>query len=223
MSDEEARLRRLAAGVAEQMGVQQYTLMIPSEPGESSAPGAASADPTDKTIRMTLEAASPLTDDELAGALAHEFGHLVVPEPLAGKLFRCRPIWGIQLSRVLAGALGASAAVVLAMTGDATTPTYVAIVAAACGALLGAAAERIITAWRLRRYELRCDIAAAHAIGTSGLSLFAHDPARRLPRGEYWLIDHPSTEHRVREISWHAHRVRCNCLPVASMRSGSSK
>ena len=114
MSDEEARLRRLAAGVAEQMGVQQYTLMIPSEPGESSAPGAASADPTDKTIRMTLEAASPLTDDELAGALAHEFGHLVVPEPLAGKLFRCRPIWGIQLSRVLAGALGASAAVVLA-------------------------------------------------------------------------------------------------------------
>lgn len=220
MSAEEERLRRVSAAVAEQMDVHRYTLMIPAHSGESSAPGAAYADPTDNSIYMTLAAAAPLTDDELTGALAHEFGHLVVPEPLAARLFRFRPLGGIHLARVLACALGATVAMFLAIAGDAMVPGYAVIAAAACGALLGGAAERIITSWRLRRYELRCDIAAAHAIGTSGISLFAHDPARLLPRHEYWLIDHPSTQQRVGAITRHANRASCACPPSGPMSVG---
>jgi Zn-dependent protease with chaperone function len=198
---------RVARLVAADMDVDDWAIVVTAD----DAPiGTAYASPNERIIEVsisTVEHPDPLI---LRAVLAHEFAHLRLGMP---RWQRFEP-----MSRVTAPVSGALAGLAVGAVSVSTAnlaPAKAAVVVTAAillGALAFAFLRHLLRLRLTARYELRCDIDAAHQVGDVWLVLLPYDPSALLdPVTRFLVSDHPGAETRAAAIRHHNYRMRCGC------------
>lgn len=170
-------------------------------------PGEAYAIPSLRTVKMAEAAAEPLTEDELTRVLAHEMAHLVVPAPRMIRTRTLRVTGFLILCGIFATITGALTYLTIGSVDEAMPSWGWGLVGVAFGGILGYVVNKWLLARTLRRYELACDVEAAHAVGILGLSSFRFDPALHDRADERWDCTHPPTHVRVQAHVEHQNRA----------------
>lgn len=202
----EVRAGRIAEEAAALLLVSEYDLVVADVVDGDGRIGAAYTAPAAKTITLTSSSVRDLGDNELLALLCHEMAHL-----------RIGPTWPLRHQRVLRTWLPYSLGIIAGLgcgwtrSGPVWERILVGVVCAGAAAFIVAAGVMLFVAWAGRRYELACDIARAHALGTRGLELLAYDPLRGTPWWDIIAGSHPGPEQRERVAIEHAERQSCGC------------